>query len=255
MSWSSKDEVNKIQISLQSDFSSVYKESITKDKKISFNFPVGYYFWRVISINPNSKFETESRKFIVLKDVDFNLRFPDKDSVFRLREKSILINFAWDNLSDIQKYTLQVSRNIGFEKIDYSLESESNILSIELSNIGDYYYRVKAIQKNPDFPERFTNIGKFKIENEENEIKLELLNPPKSQKLDPTNKVLFGWGDNKSFQKYTLLISEDANFSSNVKKIQTQNNYAIQENLKKESVFFWKVEGILSDGKSVSSET
>ncbi|MCB1177573.1 MAG: FecR domain-containing protein [Leptospiraceae bacterium] len=253
-SWVSKEDVSKLQISLKDDFSSIYKEAITKDKNMKLSLPIGSYYWRVIPANPKAKFATEVRKFIILKDTDFHLRFPDKDAVFYIRDKSVLVNFAWDNLEDISKYTLLISKTPEFEKIEHSIDAQSNILSVDFSKTGTYYYKVRAIQKNPDFPEKITGVGSFNVILEEDSNRLELLNPPNNQKVDGTSKILFGWEDNKAFNSFNLVISENEAFSLNVKKINTKNNYSVNENLEKDKEYYWKVEGVKQDGKIVSSE-
>ncbi|MDX1960182.1 MAG: FecR domain-containing protein [Leptospiraceae bacterium] len=254
-SWLSKIEPNRIQFSTKVDFSVIYKEQLVNGSEAKISFPIGSFFWRVIPVNQRPNFKSEVRKFIVLKDSPFSIRSPETKAKFTLQENKVLVNFAWDSLENVQKYILEVSNSSNFEKIDRSLESETNIFSLDYNTEGTYFYRVRAIYRNLDFPEKISSIQSFTIVKQEDINEPELLSPIDSKSISTKEKILFGWKYDPSFKKYNLVLSENKEFSTNTKKINTNNNYIVMESLQKGKQYYWKIEGITSNGKSVFSES
>lgn len=108
---------------------------------ISDRLPSGIYYWHVASLNKQHKpvAYTDSRSFRIPPETPVLTRVDFKDDNIML---------MWAKVKDDLHYQIQISQDRQFNQLLTNKKLNSNHFQYETDNIGHYFIRVKAIEKD-----------------------------------------------------------------------------------------------------------
>ena len=175
--YSAKDSTNfKIILSNESSFENVlYTFNISNTDtstktikyKIKNNLNNGIYYWKVQAENEGFYSEySKSFVFTVNKIEDIIITEPANNS----NKCDLDFNFAWNKISDIESYILEVSITSDFKEILFTQETENNEIDNPFSFESNIYFaRVSA--KTDLCTGKYSNIVEFSVVEYKNPIK------------------------------------------------------------------------------------
>lgn len=194
----------------------------------------GTYFWRVKAqdkARPNAAF-SEMRSFQITEKSPGApvMVAPESGQKHLKKSKGSLVHFEWksDGFAASQ-YLLEVSKDKSFEKagdLVFSKRIETTNLEQEISDIGDYYWRVRAIGADGSLT-AFTKSSKFVIAPWEamdaptaKEQKIELFLGAEGPYMAEPQKIQ--WSKNDAAQKYEVEIADQPDFKNPLVKDASQ---------------------------------
>jgi hypothetical protein len=240
-SWKNKEGDNKLEIGKEIGFKNIYYSKDLKANLDNVKLPIGSYYWRVKSKNEVS----EPRKFTLIEESPFLIRSPRANEEFIFSGNPLFINFAWNHLVDIKKYSVELATDNNFNSILKKQEAKSNSISLELLNEGIYYYRIGAEFNNPDFAQKYSNIRTFTIKKISQLPPPKLISPLNNSVLDNKKRILLNWtADN--YDSFLVKVSTDANFTSNILEKNLTDNYILLPIIDENKTYYWSVEGVAS---------
>ncbi len=257
-SWSKMDLASSYELWLDKDinFSNPMKiETMVNNLNLNLNIDSDkeIYYWKVVS-------KSNIEDAILPSDVQsFTLQRLEKlkpailiyplNEVFFANALKEGITFKWKyDIANIQ--TLEISKDLEFKEIVLTQKNISqNFFSMKnILPVGKYYWRIINEDNIPSNP------GNFSISDQ---IDITLIAPKNNDiYFNSQDKLLFKWNANMEKQLFLLTISEDAGFKKVLfSKELTENTFFIEPNLlKKEGMYYWKVELWNRDTKSKITE-
>ena len=246
LSWNSveKAELYQVEISIDEDFIFNFENFTTGDTtyKIQKNFdPYTKYYWRARSKNHAAISEWSETRIFISKIGAPSLISPDSNAV----GVPVYAELKWSTVKDAELYDIIVSkysdfRDTVFQKYD---NTDTVITSPLLEGLTTYFWKVRA--KNQFTTSYWSNVWNFKT----------VLGPPLL--ISPINNdngysinLNMVWHQAIDADSYLLVISEDAEFTQNVKEYNSiDTSYEVQ-NLEYDKFYWWKVASKNNDGQS-----
>jgi hypothetical protein len=133
------------------------------------------------------------------------------------------LEFTWDYTGEVageSPYTLEVSGNRNFSSTVKRVSQRGTTAGLTLP-VGSYYWRVSATDPHTTKTD-ISEPCRLSILKDDPIV---LLNPPDGEVLDYTSErpsLYFSWEPHRIASSYRLEISETADFSGNIKKIDTR---------------------------------
>jgi hypothetical protein len=251
--WSTKFLQSKIQISTDSSFAKLIVDGKLTTTEYVKKLAIGSYYWRVLNFNSANQTESEIRKFYVGEEIPFQFKYPLLNSEYILNKKSVFVNFAWDKVDGIQSYLLEISKSENFNNIEKKFTVISQSFGVELEEEGKYFFRLKTLSNNPEFPEKLTDVGNFSVKKKDSSKAPILMNPKNGISLEENSKILLGWKRDPFYHSFAVIISENSEFTKNIRKIKTKENYAQVDKLEKPKTYYWRVEGYGEESKLLAT--
>ncbi len=250
-SWNNKESDNKLEIGKDVGFKNIYYAKDIKINVDNVKLPIGSYYWRIKSKNEVS----EPRKFTIIEESIFLIRSPRNEEEFIFSGSPIFINFAWNHLVDVKKYSVEIATDIKFNSILKKQEAKTNTISLELLNEGIYYYRVAAEFNNPDFALKYSEARTLSIKKVSQLPPPKLISPVNNSVLDNKERILLNWtADN--YDSFLVKISTDENFTSNLIEKNITDNYILLPLLEENKTYYWSVEAVATKlGQKNTSST
>ncbi len=144
------DKVNKplvIEVAKDEDFKTMVlstpEDSFVQADQIKKS---GTYFWRLSS--EDGKNQSPSKSFTIIKSDNFITNSPKNDTIKSIQKNEEgSVEFSWEKLPEINKYTIEVAKDDQFKNIIFSEDTIKPRLTKSLPE-GLYYWRVKSTFKN-----------------------------------------------------------------------------------------------------------
>jgi len=244
-----KADLYQIEISIDEDFNFNFENFTTSDTNytIQKDFdPYTKYYWRARSKNHAALSEwSDTWTFISKIGAPF-LKSPDSNAF----GVPVYAQLEWTKVNDAELYDVIVSkypdfRDTVFQKYDYS---DTVITTNLLEGLTKYYWMARA--KNKFTTSNWSGSWSFTT----------VLGPPLL--ISPANNsngnninLNMVWHNAIDAKSYNLLISEDMEFTLNVKEFDVNDTIFNASALEYDKVYWWKVASINNDGQSDFSQT
>lgn len=236
------------QISSDPSFSNVVYSALTVKaqhtpiKRLSSNL----YYWRVTPIDNAQNYGQPSEVWSFR--FDWNVA-PQPLSPADNTDQAFLPRFAWTAVEAANKYELQISTQSDFGSVtSYQTTNTEYTPEKNLSNDQDYYWRVKAIDKE-NISSPWSDMRKFRIRWNF-----------QAQQLVPVNNVIeqsnpfFAWAPIPGAERYQVQVDESNSYQKSLMdeifyNVPTTAIVKIEENtVWIEQDYFWRVRGIDAQG-------
>ncbi len=250
--WNSVGFATNYRVELASDstFSSSLLDSTVSSSSTSMLLPdLDYdstYYWRVFASNATGESTgSEAWKFTTedgLPDIP-QLTTPADNAT----DLDTLVSFTWQSAFDAKGYEIQLSTNIGFSTIEFSDSLASTTVSdVKVDFNTEYYWRVRAY--NSVGASDWSSVRSFNTRVQEPEIPI-LLNPSDNE-IDVDTLVIFAWNASERSDSYTLQISSDNTFATDIREETTSDTTFSTGGFDFQSNYFWRVKATNSGGES-----
>lgn len=256
--WNPLDKGSSAELEIAKDKTfkqSVKKQSGIKDGSASIALAPGIYYWRINAKNTlGGKVEySESRKLTIFAERSVVITTPSDGKVFTYSLKIPSIALRWTKNDFSSSYKIDISQSPDFSKLVKSLDSFENYINTDIPAKGTYYVRVTTRPNIPDLNPVISPVSKFTIEERQVPAAPDLVSPISNTGfgLDfiQRSRITFNWHDNKEFTNYELEISKSSDFSSVFVRQNSKENFVSPEIKEQIGEFFWRVRGILPDGR------
>ncbi|MBI4405263.1 MAG: hypothetical protein HY537_13960 [Deltaproteobacteria bacterium] len=134
------DQATEIEIDRKSDFSSLAKYPADRSRSVTVVLDTGHYFWRL-----RSKTQVSAHRSFTVAAYRLSAVTKDSESGGKM--------IKWDEMSSVERYQFQLSKNIGFSDLVLERTIRGNRIEIGHYPIGTYYARIKALSSDAiDYP-------------------------------------------------------------------------------------------------------
>ena len=244
-----------LEISRQRGFSNLVVRRNTDISGSNVNLSPGVYYWRIRGndIRTGKKETSEIRKLIIASNTPVSLLSPERGTSHYFIDKPPMIHFAWSASPLAVAYYLEVSRNPVFNSTLKSIKVYTNVYALNISDPGNYYWRVRMKPTMSNIPPTQSKISMFRI------VKKDTYDIPRSHHPRPNQQlalewfkktgVLFVWRDITEIEKYQLQISRHPGFRRLIINRTVRGNYITLRAMPGTGKYFWRVRGISSNGK------
>jgi len=245
-----------IEISKDSSFNEILRKVVTTSNFATIDkLPEGKFYARILAypVSQDISIETSSTSSFTLESTlvpdppKLNSPFNNtKISGFSI-EKGVFV-FQWKDNPEIKEYLYQISQTKKFDSILYELKTGVNQIKPNIKlNAGNYFWRVKAINKENKSSE-FSDINSFEIKELE---KIELISPSDKNSFNlEKESITFSWKKNDFSSNFIFEISSDQTFQKKIvtSKINT-NSYTYK--FTSEGDYYWRIVLLSDDGSEL----
>lgn len=239
-----------IEVSLDPSFSSKKTEISSRLPSISVDtLDEGIYYWRVRPLYPSGakgEFAKKGARFMIVRSRGVSapsVVFPPDNyskTVHAVEASGIPLN--WRNSSDVKDYTVEISKDAAFAKIDINEKITGNLYVAQKLPVGVYFWRVKAaVGRLDDSP--YSEQRKFNVVKDVPIILHEVAE-------DNDGSRVFSWKDPNETGRYVLEISKEPAFAASLKKEETKQPSFVMKGLTAGN-YFWRVSAKDSAGKDI----
>lgn len=209
--WYSLADAEKYNVEVSSDsgFSNLEFTTITNDTSImTTSLSQGWHYWRVRANNSQNLWSSwsSSNKFKIDGPIPPTFVFPIQNYVIRNTNVPIII---WNTSQDAVRYELQVSSNLEFSELDYSVTVDDTTIGTSELTQGWYYSRVRA-KNTVDLWGDWNNAIHFKIDGP---LAPSLIFPEDSSVITGTQTPTFEWQPSQHAVRYLVEISSEHDFT------------------------------------------
>lgn len=149
--WSSdlESKNNFVEIAKDPQFASVIQKLNTNESYARISLPdAGTYFWRVRSTDSGGTVSKPSstRKFTLRANAKLAIYSPQSNQDFDVQSATRDgIGFSWENISDVGKYQITLSKSADMSSPVWREEVKSNRFRAPLNQAGKYYWNVRLV--------------------------------------------------------------------------------------------------------------
>ncbi len=213
-----------------------------------------HYYWRVNASNEHGASSwSNSRQFTTTEQPpdSVTLRKPDNNA----ENLSTELQVAWDSTARADSYQLQITRDAGFETVNYNFDgltdTSESVSGLEADT--SYYWRVRA--KNDGGVGPWSNAWQFSTSpadsGDTSAPKPPDLVSPADGADSLSRNVTVEWDTVSNADQYGLQVATDSSFDSRViDTLSLQNNEFTASDLNYGQVYFWKVHASNSNDTS-----
>jgi len=244
--WSKMEGVNefRFQLSTNAGFQSMLADTIIEGRSLLINSLElnSNYFWKVYPIleHDNISWSDTWRFKTATSDVEpivTELHSPELGEYVTPQD----LIFQWEAIHGVSQYYLQLARENDFNAtlVDTLISTES--LSVdELDNDNEYQWRVLPVAES--FTGHWSEINDFILvdENDVEKSKVSLVAPENQSEEIPT-EVILEWKKLSDFEHYSVQLSEDESFETQVSDTVVQALSFEAESLSNSTTYYWRV--------------
>lgn len=159
--------------------------------RVEQKIPEGSYFWRISALRGEIRSDkSDPASLVITKPVQITLISPQAGTILYKRPE--VINFAWKDPNQGEKYLVEISERNDFSRLSMSLESDLHNVTGESPGAGSYFWRVVLKDKTGKIIAR-SPASDFSIPAE---LRAPVLIIPKdNEKIMPgvKNRIRFEW--------------------------------------------------------------
>ncbi|MFH1051249.1 MAG: hypothetical protein V1779_10030 [bacterium] len=252
LTWQAVEEANgyKVQISLQSDFSTFIKDTIVPNREFYIYFDLNVntkYYWRVSASNSDGNFsdwsDTRSFKTKLSSPV---LITPEDNAVAREFSDSL----TWQAVEGATGYQVQISLQSDFLNFikDTIARNQEFYIYFGLNAKTTYYWRVSALSIDGNFSDwSDTRMFSTKKSNP-------ILTSPANNSISVPIDGSLSWDSLIDAVTYNVQLAEDSVFSTKLLDTVLNGIEVEYPNLSYNTKYFWRVMSIGSQDSSDWSE-
>jgi hypothetical protein len=209
----------------------------------------GTYYWRVRGIYPSGNspdFKGQPVKFLIVRARGLEtpqIMFPPDDfqkTAYGMIQAGLSLN--WRIVREAAEYSLEVSQDKTFEKVDKKLSTSENRMVLKGLKEGTFFWRIKALAKDGSGSE-YSEVRRFSVVKD---IPLQIVSA--SESVD--GSYLFIWKDPNDSGKYRIEISKDGEFSDKIANEESMLQRATIK-INEAGRYFWRVFALDSAGKEI----
>ncbi len=255
--WNAPDKESKYILEIKNaDTSKLVVNQEVSGEKFSTNIPIGNYRWK---LTPKNKSEAipPSSKFAIVSSKPVTIHKPLNKSKFTYVKKTPSIIFQWIKEDFFKKYTLEISKQSDFSKLEFSGETFNEETLVNSLPSGKYFFRVRAKPMLSNMEDKFSETREFEIQSVERPAPVQLVSPePQKEFYKNKNQgyqSTFVWKKGSEYESYIWEMSKTADFSNIVKKETTNDHYYYLKEEINSGTYYWRVKGIFK-GEEIVSE-
>jgi FecR protein len=209
----------------------------------------GTYYWRVRGVYPSGSspdYKGQPVKFLIVRARGLEapqLMFPPDD--FQKTAHGIMqagLSLNWRIVREAAEYSIEVSQDKAFEKVDKKLSSSENQMILKDIKEGTYFWRLKALSKDGSGSE-YSEVRRFSVVKD---VPLQIVSASESA----DGSYLFVWKDPNESGKYRIEISKDREFSEKIANEESMLQRATIR-INDAGRYFWRVFALDNAGKEI----
>ncbi len=240
---------------------SVYSSGTGSSNSLNVKLGEGAYYWRVSANNKQSgakEFSPIGRFNIIYHEAS-RLISPEDRQAFKSISGTSDIDFKWSRDTMAEGYTLELSRDSAFSKIEKSVSTTMQNISIASLSLGDYYWRVKSDSRTlSGNASAYSNTGRFSVSQIRELPAPGLIKPSKNSKIDILESIsggiIFSWNAGQEKRNFDVIISHDPEFKKIAGTYRVNTNYKLLGERLNIGRYYWKVKTITETGNIPDSE-
>jgi outer membrane protein assembly factor BamB len=218
----------------------------------------GVYYWRISALNDETRqIEfSETGKFNIVYRKPVKLISPQLNEIVKHSTSQNSVTFKWSEDSLASDYTLEISQDKDFASAVNKVNTPLKNITIDNLNQGEYFWRVSStINIGGEQVVKTGSASSFIID------KIKVINPPvlispaRGEKIDAavvkSKGLVLSWNNDPSFASYEVETARDADFKSEIIKLQRKVNFAEIKNEVPAGKYFWRVKGQIASGEEI----
>jgi len=232
-----------------------------RETSIELNTLPGTYYWRISGkFSDGTAYHSPPNRVVIIRDNAPSLQVPQNEERFEYRNTAPDITFSWTASSLANSSRLQIASDQAFTNVLTNKSGEDNFQTLSGMKEGTYFWRVIPEYTAADLiaysaPE----VRRFSVVKNETLDPPQLLLPSADEKINPLKTkdgLRFSWKSNREIGSYHILISPDSGMKNLVTDQWVSRNSYLLEKLPPPGNYYWQVEGLDRENKSVPpSET
>jgi hypothetical protein len=256
--WTSPDYIdqNVLEISRTGNFDENSYRIDTKNlsSHVIKTLGAGSYQWRIRGATIDRKiFHSKPSTFEVSQNSNPDspaLRFPSQSLIRKTNEKDFnKITFSWTPVPEVSQYIFEISPNIAFSPMIYSVKTAKssfswngktmNSLKKKLSSYDKLYWRVHSVNFE-GLPVKEKEIRTIMLVSGREISLIEPIDEEKFEYIKALKPVKFSWREEPAVGKYVILFSAKPDFSKLIQKLEVSKNSLTRKKIKP-GKYYWKV--------------